>query len=427
MSFPISPRPWLLALLLLAPGAVSLGDQEPSSKSKRVNRTAGLSQSVYEEMQAIQALIEAGDIDEAERQLQALQATNLTPYELAQTWFIMGYVHFQREEYAEAQAAYEKVLLDAELPLGLRTSVLRTLAQLNMVNENYTGALAIIDELLAVSVEPLPVFHALQAQAHFQLQQFDEALVALERAEALAAEQGDPPEENWLLLKNAVYYQREDFPAMLRVVQQLVRLYPKDRYLLNMAAVYGELGDSEKQLSLLEPLYERGGLPTTNHKVNLASLYLLHEVPYKAARLLEQELDSGALDASPKHLEMLAQAWLSAASLENAVEPLAAAAELDEDGSTHLTLSQTLMNLGRWADAERAVLEALRRGGLRDPAGARILLGMAQFNQKHYDEARRSFAQAGEDPSSADLARRWMDYVEREAEKQALVGSLGGR
>lgn len=392
-----------------------------TSKSRKVSRTAGLSQGVYEKMQTIQELIEAGDVDEAEGQLQALQATKLTDYELAQTWFIMGYVHFQREEFGAAQAAYEKVLLNDALPLGLRTNVLRTLAQLSMVNEDFEQALTHLEELLAVSESPQPVFHALKAQAHFQLQQYDLAMDELERAEALAAERGELPEENWLLLKNAIYYQREDFPGMLRVVQQLVRLYPKDRYLLNMAAIYGELGDSEKQLSLLEPLYERDSLNTTSQKVNLASLYLLHQVPFKAAVLLERELDEGTLEASQKHLEMLAQAWLSAANMEAALEPLARAAELDEDGMTWLTLARTHMNLARWADAERAATRALEKGGLRDASGARILLGMAQFNQKNYRAARATFARAGEDPASAALAQRWMDYLEREEEKQELM------
>jgi hypothetical protein len=46
---------------------------------------------------------------------------------------------------------------------------------------------------------------------------------------------------------------------------------------------------------------------------------------------------------------------------------------------------------------------------------------MARYNQKQYRTARSSFAQAGESPASAELAQRWMEYLEREEEKQALL------
>lgn len=419
MNLPGNKLVLLLVLLLLAPAG--LAADSDALKKRKVSRTGGLSQDAYEKMQEVQQLMEDDKVDQAEAKLKAMQGGKLSDYELAQTWFLMGYVHFQREDFGAAQKAYEEVLNNKNLPLGMQTNVLKTLAQLSMVNENYDQALAYLRQLLEISEEPQADHYALKAQVHYQLEQFDQSMAALQRAEDLQAKRGEPPRENWLLLKNAILYQREDYDGMLAVVQQLVRLYPKDRYLLNMAAIYGEKGNSKKQLSLMEPLYDRGALPSESHKINLASLYLLNEIPYKAAALLQQEMKAGAVEPNEQHLEMLAQAWLMAANIEEAVVPLERAAKLSDDGDTYLTLARTYMSLNRWAEAERSVDRALKKGGLRNNADAYMLQGMTRFNQKNFREARTSFARAGESPDHEKLAKQWMEYLEREEEKLELA------
>ncbi len=411
----------LLFFLLLAIAVPGLTADSDTLKKRKVSRTAGLSQAAYQQMQEIQALIEEDKVAEAESKLKAMLANDISDYERAQAWFLMGYVHFRREDFGAAQQAYEEVLRSENLPLGMQTNVTKTLAQLAMVNDDFQLALNYIEQLLQISEEPRADNYALKAQIHYQLEQFDKAMAALQRAEALQTKQGEPPRENWLLLKNAILYQREDFDGMLQVVQQLVQLYPKDRYLLNMAAIYGEKGDTKKQLSLMEPLYERGSLPSESHKVNLASLYLLNEVPYKAATLLQREMANGNIEPTAQNLEMLAQAYLMAANIEEAVTPLKKAAKMADNGETYLQLARTYMSLSRWQEAEQSVELALKKGDLRDEAGAYMLLGMNQFNQKHYRDARTAFARAGEDPDQEKLAKQWMDYLEREEEKRELA------
>lgn len=392
-----------------------------SAMAREVARTTGLSQDMYEKMQEIQSQIESGELDKARRRLRALQEKKLTDYELAQTWFLMGYVHYRREDYGAAIGAYKKVLDSDNLPLGLQQNVNRTLAQLSMVRGNFEDALVYLDRLIKISKEPQPDQYALKAQVLYQLERLDESMAALERALALQRKRGEPPRENWLQIKNAILYQRNDYRGMLQVFQQLVTLYPRDRYLVSMAAIYGELGDSKKQLSLLEPLYERGGLDNPSHLVNLASLYMLHEIPYKAATLLDAEIKAERIKANERHLEMLSQAWLLAADYDKALGPMSRAAQQSPDGNLYVNLGRTYMNLNNWQQAEQALEKAFRKGKLRDESGARLMMGMVQFNQKRYREARRSFAEAGQDPKTERLAAQWLQYLEREEEKQKLL------
>ena len=42
------------------------------------------------------------------------------------------------------------------------------------------------------------------------------------------------------------------------MVKELIVYYPKDTYILTLAGIYSELGDTKKQLALVEVLYEKG-------------------------------------------------------------------------------------------------------------------------------------------------------------------------
>lgn len=391
------------------------------AEARDVSRTMGISQRVFDKIQVVQELIEAGNFDQAGAKLQDLQGEKLSDYERAQTWFLTGYVEYEKEDYPAAIAAYQRVADTKGLPLGMQQSVIKTLSQLSLMTEDYVTALRYIEMLLVISEEPQPDHHALKAQVHYRLEQMDAAEIALDEAIRLQAQRGDAPLENWLLLKNAVLFHRNDYQGMLLVVQQLVDLYPRDRYLLNLAAIYGELENSEKQLALMEPLYERGGLHTSSQMLNLASLYMLHDIPFKAATLLDKEIKSLNIAANEQNLRMLGQAWVMAANVEQAIEPLGKAAAQSDDGDLYVNLARTYTSLFRWKEAEASLNKAFSKGKLKDPGGALLLRGMARFNQKEFHGARRDFADAGKDPKVETLASQWLQYLEREEEKARLA------
>jgi tetratricopeptide (TPR) repeat protein len=411
----------LLIVLLLAPQSVLA----QRAKDREVQRTTGLSQDVYEKVTEIQTLAEAEEYGKAEAMLLDLLDDKLSSYEQAQAWFLMGFLRYQKEDVPGALEAYRKVMATEDLPIGMQVNVLRTLSQLNMMAENYRDSLDYVNQLIATDPEPNADNHILKAQILYQMERLDDSLEQVDTGIRLYRAADLDPRENWLLLKNAIFYNKNDYQGMLDVLRQLTVLYPRDRYLLNMAAIHGELGNSKTQLSLMEPLYERGGLENRTHIVNLASLYLLHDIPYKAAMLLDKEIKAETIEASKSNLDMLSQAWLLAARPEKAIPSQRQAARLADDGDGYVSLARTHMSLLEWEEAERALLDAFRKGDLRDAAGARLMLGMTQFNQKKFREARTSFARAGESPKMEKLSTQWLQYLDREVEQAELARSVG--
>jgi len=386
-----------------------------SAQEEQTKQTVAMSQQVFEGLQEAQGLIEGKQYAQGLAILAELRKqSDLSPYETAQIWNLTAYAYYLKEDYKNAIGAYLKVMQQDGLPAALEQSTLKTLSQLYFTVEDYARALKVVDRLIAVIADPSADVYMLKGQAHFQLEQYREALKPIRTAIDKYRAQGKTPQENWLLLLRVCYYELNDFKAMIGVLKELIRLYPKEQYLLTLAGVYSELGDTRKQLALTEALYEDGRLSDPLQIVNLANLYLVHGVPYKAAKLLDAELGGGRVEENERHLRLLSQAWYQAREDAKAIPPLARAAAQSGDGELYVRLAQSYINLDRWEEAAEAVTKGLAKGGVKRTDTANIMLGMALFNQRKLEAARRAFATASRDKRSAKAARQWLAYVDSE-------------
>jgi tetratricopeptide (TPR) repeat protein len=410
---------WVGITMLFAP---LVSNADDASRGNRTKATAAMSQKVFKRLQEAQELADQENYPEVHELLEDLRGRrSLSVYETAQVWNYTAYTYYLQERYDEAINAYQQVLAQGELPDALAQSTLKTLSQLYFVVENYPQALASVNQLLAVTEEPAADVYLLLGQAHFQLKQFKEALQPIRTAIQIARKQGQRPKENWLLLLQVIYYELEDYPRMVAVLKELIQLYPKDRYLITLAAVYSQLGDTAKQLAITEVLYEKGYVKESHQIMNLANLYMLHGLPFKAGELLERELAAKRIEESENNLRLLSQAWHQAREDEKAIPPLEQAAVLAQQGELYVRLAQSYINLERWDDAVQALQKGLAKGGLRRSDSAHIMLGMALFNQNKFIQARTVFEKALTDKRSQKMAEEWLAHVESEIERQAFL------
>ena len=414
-------KPWLvtatvvfLSVLLTSPVAA-----QDKKKERKTKTTVAMSQPVYEALMEIQEFVEAEDFVNAQTAIKKLQGKKkLSPYESAQIYNLSGYAYYLQENYPEAIRVYYLVLAQPELPEALQQSTLKTLAQLQFTIEDYPKALETIKRLMAVVAEPAADVYMLLGQAHFQMQNYEEAKEPIITAINLYRDQGRVPRENWLLLLRVIYWELKDFPNMLVVLEELIEAYPKDTYVLTLAGVYSELGDTKKQLALTEALYEKGYIDGKTHAVNLANLYLLHGSPYKAAKILEKEMATDNVKSDVRNLRLLSQAWYSAREDRKAIPPLKRAAAKSDDGELYIRLAQSHLNLEEWTKAAAAAKKGLATGNLKRKDTANIMYGMALFNQKKLEQAKRAFAAASKDKRSRRAAQQWIKYADSEIRRR---------
>jgi len=409
---------FLLALFVLI-GACATGVATAAENDEETKKTVAMSQDVFEGLQEAQELVEAKKYSDGHAILKNLRAKpKLSVYENAQIWNLTAYAYYLQERYADAVKAYENVLAAGDIPEAIVQSTLKTLSQLYFTQEDYAKALATVKRLMAAVPDPAPDVYMLLGQAHFQLTQYKQAVQPISTAIEKYRAQGKKPRENWLLLLRVCYYELKDYQRMIGVLKELIALYPKEQYLLTLAGVYSELGDTRKQLALTEALYESGYVTEPHHVVNLANLYLLHGVPYKAAKVLQKEIDAKNVEANGRNLRLLSQAWYQAREDEKAIPPLARAAALSGDGELYVRLAQSYINLDRWEEAADAVQKGLEKGGVKRNDVANIMLGMALFNQRKLSSARNAFVDAARDKRSAATAQQWIAYVDSELKRK---------
>jgi tetratricopeptide (TPR) repeat protein len=408
--------------IALAPAVLAQNNQDGGSERKTV-QTAAMSQAVFETLTEVQELVEAKQYEEGLQVVRDLLSSKkkLTPYETAQIHNLTAYTYYLMERMEDAIDAYHKVLAQPDLPEALQQSTLKTVAQLYFTIEDYPKALETVKKLMAVVPEPSADVYMLLGQAYFQMEDYDQALGPIKTAVDMYKEQGRVPRENWLLLLRVCYFEKSDFPSMIVVLKELVTYYPKDTYILTLAGVYSELGETKKQLALVEVLYEKGVLNNPTHIVNLANLYLLHDVPFKAASVLNREIEAELVEPNVRNLRLLSQAWYSAREDEKAIPPLRQAADLSGDGELYVRLAQAHINLEQWGQAATAVQEGLRLGGIDRQDTANIMLGMAFFNQKKLSLARKAFQAALSDNRSRRTAQQWIAYVDSEVRRAELM------
>jgi tetratricopeptide (TPR) repeat protein len=409
----------IAGFLLAGTGSAAWAQDGEERKTKE---TVAMSQQVYEKLAEVQEMIENKDYATAERAIEELKGRKgLSDYERAQLWNISGYSFYLQERYAEAIRAYDQVLAQPGLPEALLLSTLKTKAQLHFTEEDYESALVVVRQLMAAIPEPSADVLMIEGQALFQLGRYDDALVPIKTAIEMYREQGQKPRENWLLLLRVIYFEQKEYELMIDVVKELITHYPKDTYVLTLAGIYSELGDTKKQLALTEVLYDQGMLNTSSHITNLANLYLLHGLPYKAAVLLDKEMGENIVESNERNLRLLSQAWYQAREDEKAIPPLERAAGMSDDGELYVRLAQAHLNLENWAEAADAVQKGIQMGGLKRNDTANIMLGMALFNQKRLEQARRAFQRAAGDNRSQRAAEQWIAYVDSELKRRDLM------
>lgn len=408
--------PVMIAAVGVDTGATA---QAQDGRESRVRRTPALRQQVFTQLERARDLADDGNYSEAHKVLgRMLDGSSLNSYERAMAWNLKAYTHYAQDDYAATARAYDKVLEQDNLPLSLEQNTLYSLAKLYLVQEQYKRALPIMERWFGLSESPGAEAWILKAQIHYQLKQYDQALVPIGKAISLAERDGGKPAENWYLLARAVYYQQNDYKGLRDVLKSLVRYYPKRQYWVQLAAVYGELGQEKAQVAAMETAWEQG-LLTKEQDITMLARQLLGEgIPWKAARVLDKGLADDIVEPSAANLRLLADAWMMAKEHDKAIEAMSRAAEKSEDGELHMRLAQIHLDQANFEQALDAANQALQRGGLDRPDTALVVKGLAEFNLDRLKAARETFRRARDYEKSSKVAEQWLGYIEREAERR---------
>lgn len=395
--------------------------QEIKASDKPTRKVPTLRSKVYEQLARAQAKADEGNTAEAVEILGEVEGKidSMNSYERAMLYNFYGFIYYNDEQYDKAIASFESVVAQQPIPEKFEQTTLFSLAQLQLMQGNYAQAVDALDRWEALNTGKVPPKNkVLKAQAYYQNKQYAEAEPLITAAIADHEAEGMLPDEGWLILQRAIFYELKQPKKVRDVLIKMVKLYSEPQYWIQLAGMYGELGQEKEQLAMMEAAYQQGFIESAGDIFNLAQLYYYHQAPYKAAALMEQAMKQGTLEKNLRNLRFLGQSWSAAKNQDKAVPVLTEAAALSDDGELDSQVAQLLLNMDKWDEALAAADRAVAKGGLRNPGLVYMVKGMALYNKKQYALALNALAEAEKHPRSKGMAQQWKQFVESEKTTQ---------
>ena len=364
----------------------------------------------------------------------------LKSYDRSVMWNYWGYIYFSDEDYDQAMYAYEQLLKEPEATIPLRTSSLLTLAQLNLVKENWDKGIRLILQWMEEVETITAQSYYLLASAYFQKEDYVRARSSMEEAIQLAEVEGYRPRENWYVLLAACFNELKDrkiiseaysLEQQLGIYEILVNYYPKKLYFLQLGGTYQQMDREEDYMITLKAAFDKDLLDKEGEYLALAQLLLISKNPYWAAQVLvagqnkktiivnketnKEELVPVIKDTE-KNLKLLADSWRMAQEIDKAIPVLEKAAKMSKDGDTYILLGNLYLFEDRIEESIRAIEAGLKKPKVKSRSQAQLVLGQAHFEIENFEEAKKQFRAAARDKDKRikKTANSWIKYAENE-------------
>ena len=425
----------VLATLLLVSFNLGIGSigapkawaEEETEKPAKTRRVPSMSEATFKKLAEAQELIDVKDLDGAIGVLNGMldRSRRYNGNEIGQIHNMLGFVYFSKEDYGRSINHYEIVVRQGEeIPEGLETTTLYTLAQLNFVDERYSEALRYMRIWLSKANNPGPDPHIFMGQVYYQMEDYANAANQIELGIEIARERGTDVRENWWALLSFLYSEQEQWPRVLEVLEILVREFPKRTYWISLAGIQGQQGMEKEQVYTMMAAYEAGFLTMQSDLMTLSGLLMQEEVPIRAAAIMQKAFDEDLVEQTDRNLRSLGQAYQLAQEVDKAIPVFEQAGKLSDEGRIYENLAQLYMEDDKFDSCVTAATNALNKGGLRKRQSVFIVRGMCEYNRDGLGAARESFvscrneSRRERDQGNQRICQQWITYIDRERDRR---------
>ncbi|HZP12842.1 MAG TPA: tetratricopeptide repeat protein [Nevskiaceae bacterium] len=389
-----------------------------SAECKKPRKDPGLiSEGLYHQLEGATDLIAKGKNQEAIDKLNKM-AEHGGDYEKAIIYYNMGFAYSSMNQLDNALKTFEKSLSFHALPIPQEEQLTFNVGQLYVANGKYDEGIRVLENYINTACTPPPGdAYIFLGNAYAEKKRFADALKYVDLAITKAKE----PKESWFQLKLALHYELKQMPQCAQVLLQLIAMAPnKPDYWKQLSGVLFDLKKDQDSLAVLALADRQGFLKNGNEYKNLASIYMLLDIPYKAGTLMQTAIDKGLLPADEKNLDLLSAAWMNARDNDRAEVALKRLAQVSDKGDYWLRLGYVYIGSERWKDAV-AMIEKAQAKGVKKPGDAALLLAKAAYEA---GDKRKSF-NAAQKALTYDETRKqaseWLGYLRQQMGEEAAT------
>jgi tetratricopeptide (TPR) repeat protein len=354
---------------------------------------------------------------------------NMKAYDKSTTLQMRASVKVQLEDYPGALRDFQGALDAGGFDTKQNNQLRYYIAQLQFQLENYQAAIQGLNSWIQsarAAGEPVDAnAYYLLAAAYTQVNP-PNWRAAMGPAEQAIAARAEPKKSDYDLL-NLIYSELNESSKRGPLLEKMINNWPGERsYWVQLSGFYSNTGKDQQAFSVLEVAYRAGLLTKEAELVTLINYYSFFDNPYRGARMMEREMEAGNIAKNTKNLTLLSQLWSQAREHKRAIPVLQAAAQSAGTGELYYRLGQVLLADEQYAASERALANAINKGGI--PAekigDAWLLIGTARFSQAKPEDcdkrasARQAFVNAQRYPKSSRQAADWVRYIDAIADTE---------
>lgn len=319
---------------------------------------------------------------------------------------MMGYCYVQQRDYGNATRYYEQTLgsISGE---QLSTRV-RALTQMYNAMKNYPKAIEYGKRAISNGWADSDIY-VIVGQAYYQQGDYKTTAKFMGDYVNNIESKGNTPKEQLLLLVFDSCRRNSDTACTTNSLEKLVRYYQKEDYWKNLMISIFQLGSGgdRSTLQLYRLASEVNAMPRPQYNVEMAQLALEQGFPGEAQNIAEsiiaKKLFTEKVDIDRVN-RLLASAKARAATDKPQIVKEASSAKT---GEASVRIGEALLGYGMLPEAIAALSKGLGMPGVKSPADANLVLGIAQYRAGNKAEAVKAFNAVKGDEASERLARLW--------------------
>ncbi|MEO1228450.1 MAG: hypothetical protein AAFZ18_06045 [Myxococcota bacterium] len=374
---------------------------------------------VYERLAKAQKAISERKYQQAHKELEIIQK-RMRPndHEKALTYQASGFAYAGQEKLKPAVAAMQSAWDLNALPAATQNSLLFTIGQVWMAQEQYKKAVVALDKWIAVTEAPTSDALYTVAAAKYQAKDMAGAAKFAERAVKSAKKVKD----SWLQLLLSAYIDLKRWRPAIGVMQRLIERNPDKRsYWIQLTALYSEVNDSKRALAVMKLAYDAGVLEKREDYVQLAQRYQAEDIPLTAAEVLLDASSKKKVQQDAEVSKIIAESLFVARDDKRAAPALAKAARVAKNGEMYMRLAQLQIENEEWAKAVEASQKAISKGGLKSNGQAHLLIGIAESRRGRSAAAKQAFTKAAKSSDTKRSAEGWLKFLANQAAAAAAA------
>jgi tetratricopeptide (TPR) repeat protein len=322
-----------------------------------------------------------------------------------------GNAYINTQNYADAAKAYETELDDGFLPEAEKPQKTRAIAELEYQLKNYDKVVDYANRAVKGGFADERM-NTLLGQSYYLKGDYKNTLKFVDGQVDKTIKAGETPKKETLLLVYSACQKLNDDTCQTKAMEHLVQYYPAPDYWSQLLyALRQQSGNNDADtLQTYRLMSEVDVMKTPSDYNEMAQLALEAGSPGEAQSTLQKAFQKSIFTdklTADRNQRLLDNAKKAATNDQATLPRLEREADAAPTGAKNVGVGLAYLGYGQFDKAADELNKGLTKGGVKDEAQARLLLGIAQLKSGHKDDALKSFKSVKGDPTLERLANLW--------------------